>query len=243
MDFRVAREHDELKTDRLKMLYQLPMKQELVLRFGPRVTWTNAVLVEAIGQNARHVEAAALQVVGTPHNPHSACSHCKRGRGPFATCITLDNFPGCANCHWRDKGGECTLNTLTRDSQSGAQTGHRSRPSDASESSQDSPSQVQELLRLVLNDIEAVCGTLSDIQQGYYEIRELAYICTERTLTVGDYLQSRPDSVRSAYEQTREAQRSLNDKLRAFGQLLIQVADLLSALHVQRRRLTELESH
>ncbi|KAJ6131367.1 hypothetical protein N7523_001827 [Penicillium sp. IBT 18751x] len=117
-----------LKTNNLKLLHGRPQLRELTLRV---TNWSPVRLYDQISQSARHVEAAAMQIVGT-YDQQVSCDDCKKLLGPFSKCVTFPGVPGCGNCHWTKHGPSCSRNpnpvprTPT----------HRARGSDASNISQ-----------------------------------------------------------------------------------------------------------
>lgn len=126
MNWKVARAgNGRLKTENLRLLSDKEPKQELILRPGNTARWSGTRLNEKIGEKARTVEAAAMQVVGD-HQKNLECEGCLKGLGPFALCVTFPGIDGCGNCHWRGFGPNCTLIP------GAPPRGHKKRRSDAS---------------------------------------------------------------------------------------------------------------
>ncbi|KAF1964746.1 hypothetical protein BU23DRAFT_630633 [Bimuria novae-zelandiae CBS 107.79] len=61
----------------------------------------------------QNCEAALAYSRGQVRNGVLACLDCKRGRGPFAKCVTLKGYlkGSCSNCHYSAEGARCSLRT------------------------------------------------------------------------------------------------------------------------------------
>lgn len=161
MNFKVARAGELLKTDNLKLLHGRPQLRELTIRVK---NWSPLKLYDQICQKARHVEAAAMQIVGN-YDREVSCDDCKKFNRPFPKCITFPGILGCGNCHWHDHGPSCSRNPdpvpRTR--------AHRSRPSDTSNTSQENAGNRDRVRDLI---VEAINGH-ARIRQVQAEITQL----------------------------------------------------------------------
>lgn len=96
-----------LKSELLRILVQLPNRNELSVRWGERVRWTPKSMSTKIGARLTNVEAALIQIVGT-ESPN-ACNSCEKESGPFSHCVTAPGALECGNCHWGGNASRCTL--------------------------------------------------------------------------------------------------------------------------------------
>lgn len=96
LEFTVAREGTELKSELLQRLNILPARREPIFRAS-----TPNTPLQFYGKMNRmiaNVEAALMQVVGTA--PDIECRHCRRTKGIFHQCILVPGVTThCANCH------------------------------------------------------------------------------------------------------------------------------------------------
>jgi hypothetical protein len=62
-----------------------------------------------LDKRAVNQEAAMAQLRGQVCA--DACEHCKKGSGPFESCVVLRGFfkGSCANCHYGSEGKRCSF--------------------------------------------------------------------------------------------------------------------------------------
>ena len=96
--------HNNQPETRPWLLYNKLKTYQLVREPGLRAPISGIEFFYEVNPKSVNVEALLAQSVGYVMPPEDACEECKKGNGPFTSCVVVPGLgkemAECANCHW-----------------------------------------------------------------------------------------------------------------------------------------------
>ncbi|OAX83027.1 hypothetical protein ACJ72_02628 [Emergomyces africanus] len=128
----------------MRLISQLPGLRRILWRRKPH---THDYNVRPIGSSQQR-DATLIQTRGqTARSGEDMCGRCKRGYGPFTTCVVAVTTEGehpklgaCANCVWRGMSRECSVSQTVKTHTDGSEAEQeRESASESEDENEDEP--------------------------------------------------------------------------------------------------------